>query len=61
MLLHHLFTLLIIIWHISKAGAVATECFQHDPELQLFTRALQQSTGPKIAPEAVFLWININN
>lgn len=42
-------------------GRVATECFQHDPELQLFTRALQQGTEPKIASEAMFLWININN
>lgn len=25
------------------------------------TTALQQGTEPKIAPEAVFLWININN
>lgn len=40
---------------------VGSQRFQCDPELQLFTWALQQGTEPKIAPEAVFLWININN
>lgn len=65
MLLRHLFILLMIIWHIFNAGAEMVEwplnVFSMILNYNCLRELFNKVQNPKIVPEDVFLWININN